>query len=75
LAAKDIIMSIGWTEILVVLVLALLLFGRRLPEVARNMGKSLGEFKKGLKDSQNFEESSKEPPPVKKNEEGPRPQV
>jgi sec-independent protein translocase protein TatA len=38
----------GW-ELLVVLVIALLLFGRRLPEVGRSMGKTIVEFKKGLK--------------------------
>lgn len=42
-----------WTpspaELIVIMVIALLLFGKRLPEVARNLGKGVVEFKKGLK--------------------------
>jgi sec-independent protein translocase protein TatA len=33
---------------LVILVLGLLIFGRRLPEVGKNLGKTIVEFKKGL---------------------------
>jgi sec-independent protein translocase protein TatA len=38
----------GGVEWFVILVVALLLFGKRLPEVARSMGRSITEFKKGL---------------------------
>jgi len=41
-------MNIGWSEILVILLIILLLFGaKRLPDLARSLGKSLREFKKG----------------------------
>ena len=36
-------------ELIVILFIALLLFGRRLPEVMRSMGKGVVEFKKGIK--------------------------
>lgn len=40
-------MSIGWPEIIVILLVVLLLFGaKRIPELARALGKASGEFKK-----------------------------
>lgn len=41
--------SIGLVEWLVIVVVALLIFGRNLPTVARSLGQSVVEFKKGLK--------------------------
>ena len=41
----------GW-EWIVILVIALIIFGNRLPDVARSIGKSLNMFKKGLKEGE-----------------------
>lgn len=42
----------GPLEMLVIGVVALLLFGKRLPEIARSLGSSMNEFKKGLSNVQ-----------------------
>lgn len=56
------LLGIGMTPMgmLVVGLVALLLFGKRLPEVMRGLGKSVTEFKKGINDT-----SSEDEPPKK----------
>ncbi|VTR95145.1 twin-arginine translocation e family subunit : Sec-independent protein translocase protein TatA OS=Phycisphaera mikurensis (strain NBRC 102666 / KCTC 22515 / FYK2301M01) GN=tatA PE=3 SV=1: MttA_Hcf106 [Gemmata massiliana] len=41
--------GLGGPEILLLLVLGVLLFGRKLPDVGRSLGKTVVEVKKGLK--------------------------
>jgi sec-independent protein translocase protein TatA len=54
--------SIGWQEILLILLIVLLLFGsKRIPEVARSIGKGIKEFRDGMKDlTKDTEEKSEE---------------
>jgi sec-independent protein translocase protein TatA len=42
--------GIGISEMVVIGVIAILLFGSKLPEVARNIGRSYGELRRGLTD-------------------------
>lgn len=42
--------GIGTSQLLLFGLIALLLFGTRLPAVARSFGQSVQEFKKGLRD-------------------------
>ncbi|MDO8525687.1 MAG: twin-arginine translocase TatA/TatE family subunit [Candidatus Omnitrophota bacterium] len=44
--------NIGMPELLVILVICLLIFGAgKLPEIGKALGKSIGEFKKAMKDA------------------------
>jgi sec-independent protein translocase protein TatA len=40
--------GLGFGELLLIAVVMLLLFGRRLPEVGKSLGKGIVEFKKGI---------------------------
>jgi sec-independent protein translocase protein TatA len=43
--------SLGIAELLIILVVVLLIFGpRRLPEMAKGLGQSVREFRRGLRD-------------------------
>ncbi len=44
--------SIGYQELVIIGVVAVILFGGRLPEVARNLGQTYQQFRRGLSDLQ-----------------------
>lgn len=47
------LLGLGGSELLVIGLIALLLFGTRLPKLARSLGQSVNEFKQGMKDPPN----------------------
>jgi len=51
--------SFGTTELIIILVILLLLFGTRLPSVMRSLGKSVNEFKKGMNEITELPEDEK----------------
>jgi sec-independent protein translocase protein TatA len=63
--------SIGMPELIIILTLALIIFGpRKLPELGRSLGRSLGEFKRASNELRNtldeeirIEEDRKTPAP------------
>jgi sec-independent protein translocase protein TatA len=53
--------GLGYQELLVILVIVLVLFGaNRLPELARSLGSSVKEFKKGVTEAKTDEASRKD---------------
>ena len=53
--------GLGYQELLVILVIVLILFGaNRLPELARSLGSSVKEFKKGVTEAKTDETSRKD---------------
>ena len=55
-------MNLGPTELIIILVILLLLFGStRLPQLAKGMGKSIREFKKGVAESEEDKELNEAP--------------
>ncbi|MDR3049021.1 MAG: twin-arginine translocase TatA/TatE family subunit [Elusimicrobiota bacterium] len=53
--------GLGFQELIVILLLALLFFGaKRLPGIAKSLGKSINEFKKGMGDKSDYDDKPKE---------------
>ncbi len=77
--------SIGWQELIIVLVIVLVIFGpKRLPEVGRSLGKGIREFKKSTSEIQeqltaeepksaNVEKEAQEPVTAPEPKQAPEP--
>ena len=53
--------DLSFTEVLVIILVGVVLFGsKRIPDVARALGRSLNAFKSGLKEGMDEDEKGKE---------------
>ncbi|MDO4549176.1 MAG: twin-arginine translocase TatA/TatE family subunit [Clostridia bacterium] len=53
--------KIGMTELLIVLAIALVIFGpKALPKLGRSIGKTIGMFKKGIREDDDAEEDEED---------------
>ena len=59
----------GGMELIIILVIVLLLFGRKIPGLARSLGSGITEFKKGLKDGEADARRLKDEPPQPADDE------
>lgn len=65
------VFGIGTTEMIVVMVVILVLFGHRLPSVMRSMGRGIKEFKEGINDpSEPDDDHTDEGKPASKGKKG-----
>jgi sec-independent protein translocase protein TatA len=55
--------GIGTTELIVLAVIILLLFGSRLPSAMRSLGSSFNSFKKGMKEGEDESQRERLDPP------------
>jgi sec-independent protein translocase protein TatA len=63
------IFGIGATELILIILVVVLLFGaRKIPEIARGLGRSMSEFKKGTREGEKESDNGDKkdsPPPAK----------
>ncbi len=65
--------GIGMPELILILVICLLIFGAaRLPEIAKALGKSIGEFKKAVKEGKEGLESVSKTEEKKEDKDKPK---
>jgi sec-independent protein translocase protein TatA len=68
--------TLGPGELLVILAIVLLLFGaKRLPEMARSLGRSSREFKKGMREGTDEDEEEKKAPEARTDQAPQAPQT
>lgn len=72
LTALALLGPIGWQELVILAVLGVLIFGKRLPEVGRSIGRGIVEFKKGLSGIEEETDKPATPPQVDSRREPPR---
>ena len=68
--------GIGTWEILLIFLVVLLVFGaKRIPEIARGMGKGITEFKRAVRDVKDEIETGTEAPPPSSSASADQPEV
>ncbi|MBR4476572.1 MAG: twin-arginine translocase TatA/TatE family subunit [Kiritimatiellae bacterium] len=54
-----------WQLLIVILIIVVIFGGKKIPELARSLGKAKGEFKKGLAEGEKAESAASEAPEAK----------
>ena len=63
--------GLGIWELLIILVLVLVLFGRKLPDLVEGLGKGIRNFRKSIKEPDEIDVTPKEGEEKEKNKKGP----